>query len=116
MLTRVLAIVALVVAGGIVALVGTGAHRSFDWWGVSLALLLIALAGTFAKVWQSWLGFVGYALGWVVMVTVLAVGLDGSVLIADDARGQAWVFGGALVMIVTAIVPTFLWLGRRGEA
>lgn len=116
MLTRVVGTVVLAVAGGVVATVGTGAHRSFGWWGVSLALLLVALAGVFAKVWQSWLGYIAYAVGWLALIYVYAVPTDGSVLIAEEPRGRMWVFGGAVVLAIVAAIPTFVWVGRRGEA
>jgi hypothetical protein len=113
MLVRVLSVAALALLGVIVATVGVGAHRSLGYAGAIIGILIVLLVGVFAKAWQAWSGFIAYAVAWGAMAMVYAsTGPGGSVLVADDARGQLWLFGGAFAIVVVAAVPRFVILGR----
>ena len=102
--------------GAIVALVGGGAHRSYGWIGLSLCLLLVAMAAVFARAWHGFVGLAVLAAVWFTVTGVLAgEGPGGSALIATDALGLAWVIGGALVMALAALAPR-RWLVGRPEA
>ncbi len=113
MVRTVARIVALALAGVVVATVGVGAHRALGYLGLALALLLVAVGGVFARAWGRWLGFAGYATGWAAMTMVYAqVGPARSILIADDAHGRWWLFGGTALVVLLAFVPRRLIEGR----
>ena len=116
-MTRTIGSYAVIAAlGAIVALVGGGAHRSYAWIGLSLCLLLVAVASVFARAWHGYVGLAVLASVWFTMTGVLAgEGPGGSALIPTDALGLAWVIGAAIVMGLTAMVPR-RWLVGPGEA
>lgn len=114
MITKTVGVVALGLLGFVVAAVGTGAHRSWSYLGVALALVLVAAGAVFAKVWMRWPGFVAYALAWVVGIEILRrPGAGGSVLLPEgDLRAQLWVVGGGLALGLSAAIPRFVFVGR----
>lgn len=117
MLKRVVQWVALTLVGVGVATVGVGAHRAYGYVGLALALILLATAGVFARAWARWLGFAVFATAWTAMTTVYAQrGPGDSILIANDVHGYAWIFGGAIVMVVVAMIPVTLLEGRDVQA
>lgn len=113
MLVRVLSTVALALLGLIVATVGVGAHRSLGYGGAIVGILVVVLVGVFAKAWRGWSGFIAYAISWGTMAMVYASrGPGGSVLVADDARGRLWLYGGAAAVAIVAAVPRSVIVGR----
>jgi|GEM_PF-1033100 hypothetical protein len=114
MLKRAVSVVALGLLGALVAAIGAGSHRSTGYLGVGLVLALIASAAIFAKVWQSWNGYIAFASLWVaVTVYFHATGPGQSQLIAGDLKDQLWVYGGAAMLAVVAAVPRFALVGRN---
>jgi len=104
---------ALALLGLIVATVGVGAHRSLGYGGAIIGIVVVVLVGVFAKAWQAWSGFIAYATVWGVMATVYAsTGPGESILVADDARGRLWLFGGVAAMSIVAAVPRSVVVGR----
>jgi FtsH-binding integral membrane protein len=113
MLKRVVSVLALGLLAALVAAIGAGAHRSTGYLGVVLVLALIAFAGVFAKAWQSWNGYVGFAAVWVgVTVFFASTGPAQSQLVAGDLKDQLWVYGGVAVLCIVAMVPRFVLVGR----
>jgi hypothetical protein len=109
-------LLALILAGIIVASVGVGAHRALGYLGIVLALTLVLIAGIFARAWGRWAGFAAYAGAWAVMTIIYAqVGPARSVLIANDAHGYLWLYGGTAIIIVVALIPR-RWLEGRDVA
>ena len=107
---------ALALLGAVVATVGVGAHRAFGYVGVALGLLLVATAGVFARAWGRWLGYASYALGWVVLTLLYAqTGPGNSILVAADANGLLWIWGGSIVLVLIALAPRRWLEGRRIE-
>lgn len=105
--------VALALLGFIVATVGVGAHRSLGYGGAVMGVVAVALVGVFAKAWQAWSGFIAYAIAWGVMAMVYAsTGPGGSILVADDARGRLWLYGGMVAISIVAAVPRSVIVGR----
>ena len=105
---------ALALLGAVVATVGVGAHRAYGYIGVALGLLLVATAGVFARAWGRWLGFAAYAVGWVVLTLIYAqTGPGNSILVAADANGLLWIWGGSIVLVLIALAPR-RWLEGRG--
>jgi hypothetical protein len=116
MVRTIARIVALLFAGVIVATVGVGAHRALGYVGVTLALILVAVAGIFARTWARWSGFAAYAGAWATMTMIYAqVGPSRSVLIANDLHGYLWLYGGTLVIVLVALIPR-RWLEGRDVA
>lgn len=113
MLVRVLSVVALVLLGAVVATVGVGAHRSLGYAGAIIGILIVLLVAVFAKAWQGWSGFIAYAFVWGAMAMIYAsTGPGGSILVAADARGRLWLYGGVLAIAVVAAVPRYAIVGR----
>lgn len=113
MLTWVVKSVALALLGVGVATVGVGGHRAYGFIGVALGLVLVATASLFARAWARWLGFAVFAAAWAAMTTVYSQrGPGGSVLIASDVNGYLWLYGGAVVIVIMALVPRTLIEGR----
>jgi hypothetical protein len=116
MVRTIARLLALVLAGVIVATVGVGAHRALGYVGIGLALALVGIAGTFARAWGRWSGYAAYATSWAVMTIVYAqVGPARSVLIANDAHGYLWLYGGTAVIVLVALIPR-RWLEGRDVA
>ena len=114
MLRRAVGLIALTMAGAVVATIGSGGYRSMGYLGVVFALILVGAAGLFAKAWQGWAGFASYAAAWVLATFFFAQrGPGGSVLIpADDLKASLWVYGGAVVMALVAAIPPYVLVGR----
>ena len=106
----------LLVSGAIVATVGSVAYRSIPPFGVALAIVMVALAAVFARAWLSWTGLGLFAAVWmsVTFVWTLA-GPGGSVLIAADTLGYAWLAGGVIAIVVAALLPKKLLVGEHVE-
>lgn len=105
----------LIIGGVIVASVGAVAHRAYPWLGVALCVAMVALAAAFARTWLSWSGLGLFAGAWMTMTFVWALeGPGGSVLIVQDRLGVGWLVGGALAVVVAALLPSTLLVGARG--
>lgn len=88
----------LLALGVLVAVVGTGVHRSSPPWGLVLALAMVLATGVLARSWVGWTGLLTVGLAVVTTVAVLAGrGPGGDVLVALDWLGVVWYAGGALV-------------------
>jgi hypothetical protein len=99
-------IIALILTGVIVATVGVGAHRALGYLGLSLALILVAVVGVFARTWGRWAGYAAYAGAWVAMTLVYKQqGPGNSRLIWPDAHGALWLYGGTAVIVLVALIP-----------
>ena len=113
MLKRAVSVLALGLLGAFVAAIGAGAHRSTGYLGLVLVLVLIASAGVFAKTWQSWNGYIGFAALWVAVTVFFAsTGPAQSKLVAGDLKDQLWIYGGAVVLFLVGAVPRFVLVGR----
>jgi hypothetical protein len=117
MIRSALAYVVLAVAGVVIALVGASAHRAVPPVGVILSIVLVLCATVFARSWKNWSGIGVFAGAWAIMTYVVSLeGPGGSVLIATDALGYAWLIGGVLAIIVVCMVPRSLLFGRADVA
>ncbi len=104
--------VVLAVGGLIVATVGSIAYRSIPPWGAVLACVMVLLAAVFARVWLSWTGLGTFAALYMTAAFVWTLeGPGGSVLIAADALGYAWLAGGVVAIVVAALLPRKLLVG-----
>ncbi len=113
MLKRAVSALALGLLGALVAAIGAGAHRAAGYLGVVLVLVLIASSAIFAKAWQSWNGLVAFAALWVaVTVYFKSTGPANSQLVANDLKDHLWVYGGAVVLLVVALIPRSTLVGR----
>jgi uncharacterized membrane protein len=111
---RAFEIVLSALLGVIVASVGAVAHRGYPPFGVILSVLLVLLAAIFARTWASWLGVVCFAVPYVALTFMFTQeGPGGSVLIAADALGYGWIYGGAAAVVVASLVPVRLLGGAR---
>jgi hypothetical protein len=116
MVRTIAKVIALSLAGVIVATVGVGAHRALGYVGVTLALVLVAVAGVFARTWARFAGYTAYAAGWFVATAVYnQQGPGNSRLIWPDAHGAVWLYGAAVVLVLIALVPR-RWLEGRDVA
>ncbi|MFN3867190.1 MAG: hypothetical protein ACK4MD_10835 [Demequina sp.] len=105
----------LLFGGIITASVGAVAHRGYPPLGVVLCVIMVALAGTFARTWLGWGGLGLFAGAWITMTFVWALeGPGGSVLIIQDALGVGWLVGGSLAIMVAALMPAKLLVGAHG--
>jgi hypothetical protein len=106
------------VLGLVVGAVGTVMHRVVVTdhllpAGIVVALLAVLAAGTLARAWAGYAGLVGYAIGWVAAVQVLASrGPGGDLLVPNQTVGLAWVYGGMLVVAIVAFLP-WSWFSDR---
>ncbi len=98
--------IALVVIGGVVATVGTTAHRAYPWWGIAGAILMVLAAAVYARSWKRFSGLLFFALGWFAAALGWSItGPGGSVLVEADALGMTWLYGGAGAIVVAALIP-----------
>lgn len=105
-------IVVSAVLGAIVALVGGVAHRGYPPFGVILCVLLVLVATVFVRAWANWLGVVSFVIPYMVITFVFTQqGPTGSLLIAGDALGYAWLYGGVGAFVIAVLLPARL-LGR----
>ncbi|WP_430867518.1 hypothetical protein [Demequina aurantiaca] len=113
MIRSVLAYVVLGVVGLVVALVGATAYRSIPPFGVALCIVLMLSATVFARAWKDWSGIGVFAGVWAVATYVLSMeGPGGSLLIATDSLGYAWLIGGTTAVIVVCLIPRHVLFGR----
>ncbi len=92
--------------GVVTALVGAGSHRAWGWIGLALCLAMMTSATVFARAWRGFLGLAVMGTAWTAMTVTLAMeGPGGSLLIAQDAHGLTWVYGGAATFAVAALLP-----------
>ncbi|MCB7136525.1 DUF6113 family protein [Cellulosimicrobium marinum] len=105
--------------GSVVGLVGTVAHRApvvdlrVLHLGLVLALLAVLAGGVLARAWSGLAGLVGYGVGWVAVVQLLALeGPGGDVLVPSQVVGYVWIYGGMLVVAVAAFLPRS-WFSER---
>lgn len=98
--------------GALTAVIGAGAHRSYGWVGLALCLLLVATASVFSRAWRGLAGLIAMAVPWTALTLILALeGPAGSVLIAQDALGLTWTYGGAAIIAVVAALPGRILVG-----
>jgi hypothetical protein len=99
---------ALALLGFVVGVVGTSGHRYSPYWGLVLVLGLVMCAGLFSRAWRSWGGLLLFAVACIATVQLLYYvrGPGGSIVILGDTLGQAWMYGGVIVAIIPAIVPS----------
>ena len=113
MLKRAVNVLASGILGALVATVGAGAHRAAGYLGIGLVLALVASAAIFAKTWASWAGFIAFASVWAAATMFYGgKGPGDSVLVSADLKGQLLIYGGAVLIAVTAAVPRFVLVGR----
>jgi hypothetical protein len=105
--------------GAIVGLVGTVAHRApvvevpALHLGLVLSLLAVLAASVLSRAWGGYVGLVGFGVGWVAVVQVLAIeGPGGDVLVPSQAVGYVWIYGGMLVVAAAAFLPRS-WFSER---
>lgn len=99
-------------AGVAVGVVGTTMHRSSPPWCAILALVLVLSGGFLLRAWGGLVVLLGYGLGVLVSVQVLAqTGPGGDVLVpSGDAvswgwLGWLWVLGSVVMVVVAALAP-----------
>jgi hypothetical protein len=104
--------------GVLVGVVGTVAHRYRLGeirlpLGVIGGLLLLFLAGVACRAWAGYLGLLGFGLGWVVVVQLMAInGPGGDLLIASGTLGYVWIYGGLAVIGIVAFLANS-WFSDR---
>ena len=92
--------------GGVVATVGTIAHRLWVPGVLVLALVAVLAAGVMVRAWIGTGGLVAYGLGWLVLVQVAATtGPGGDVLLPGQVISYVWMGGGMLMIGVAAFAP-----------
>lgn len=117
MAKSVLAYALIVVMGAVVAVVGASAHRAFPWWGLTLSIAMVVAGAVFARAWKLWAGLATFALVWLMLTSVFAQeGPGGSLLVAGDHLGLSWAVGGAVAMVVAALLPRTLLMGSDDVA
>ena len=111
---RALGYAALIALGGVVALLGSAGHRSLNYVGVAIALATTLAGAVFARAWHAWVGFALFAFAWVAACVAIDQSRPGgSLLIVDDAMGRLWLYGGAAVLLLVAVVPRRVLEGRN---
>lgn len=97
------------ILGVIVALVGGVAHRSIPPFGAILCVLLVLTAAVFVRSWARWLGLISFAVPYIGITAIFTQeGPGGSLLIAGDGLGYAWLFGGTAAIVIASILPARL--------
>ena len=117
-LSRAGRVLGCMVFGVLAGVVGTVAHR-YRLGEVRLpigilgGLLLILLAGVACRAWAGYLGLLGFGVGWVAMVQLMApTGPGGDLLIASGTIGYVWIYGGLAIIAITAFLPNS-WFSDR---
>ena len=112
MAKSLLSIVALMIVGVIVGVVGAISHRAVPYWGLVLAIVLVAAASVYARAWRSWPGVVAFVGTWLVVVAVFSLeGPGGSILIIADRFGYTFLASSAVVIGIVAAIPRRLLAG-----
>ncbi|MFV0634209.1 hypothetical protein [Demequina sp.] len=110
-----LAYAVLACGGVITASVGAVAHRGYPPFGVLACVVMVALAAVFARAWLGYGGLGVFAGTWMVATFVWSLeGPGGSVLIAQDALGVAWLAGASIVIVAASVVPSKWLVGEHG--
>jgi hypothetical protein len=113
MLSRILSAVLLVLAGAVFGAIGTVAHQISVTWGVAIPLGLIGSLLAYAALLVG-LRLLGHsrlpallaALGAIVVILVFTQqSAGGSVLIPNNAAGQAWLIGPILIAAIVVAWP-----------
>ena len=98
--------------GAVVAIVGAVAHRSIPPIAVILCCVLVLLATVFVRAWAGWTAVLSFAVPFVVLTYVFTLhGPGGDLLIAGDALGYSWLYGGAGAVVLACVMPPS-WIGR----
>ena len=109
---RAIEIVVSAILGAIVAGVGAIAHRSYPPIGVVLSVLLVLMAAVFVRTWGGWSGIIAFAVPFVALTYLFSrPGPGGSLLIAGDGLGYAWIYASTGAFVVACVLPPRL-LGR----
>ena len=100
--------------GVVVGVVGTVMHRSMMPWGVVACLALVFTAGLAARAWAGLVTLIGYAIGLVGIVQILAMrGPGGDTLVPDgQVIGWVWVLGLIAVTVLVGVLPHRLFDDR----
>ena len=100
--------------GVVVGVVGTVMHRSMMPWGVVVCLALVFTAGLAARAWAGLVTLIGYAIGLVGIVQILAMrGPGGDTLVPDgQVIGWVWVLGLIAVTVLVGVLPHRLFDDR----
>ncbi len=115
---RLLEIVVSAVLGAVVAIVGAVAHRTWRPTALILCVLLVLLSVVFVRTWAGWLGVLALAVPFVALTYVFSLqGPGGDLLIAGDALGYSWLFGGSGAVVLACLIPpSWIGGGRRVES
>ncbi|BDZ40947.1 hypothetical protein GCM10025865_02460 [Paraoerskovia sediminicola] len=114
MRTLLLRLTGCLLLGVVAGAVGTVAHRmtlaDVIPIGVVLALALTGTTAVLTRAWAGGGGLLATAVGWVVIVQLMALeGPGGDVIIAGGAAGGAvgyvWSYGGLVVLGIAAFAP-----------
>ncbi len=96
----------IVVLGAVIGLIGSFMYRSVPPWGLVLSCATLLAAAVLARAWGQTAGVISLGLGWVIMVQILALeGPGGDVVIASQAIGYVWVFGGVVFVLAALLAP-----------
>lgn len=110
-------LVACLVIGVAIGVVGSAVHRALPW-GLALALVTVVAAGIFARSWGGGATVVAVGLGVAVTVGVMSLeGPGGDVLIVPDAVGWAWSLGAVLAGVAFVLPASWFRdepVGRSG--
>lgn len=75
-------------------------------YGIVLAFLLVVVGAVLARAVSRWTGLVGYAIGLVIIVQLLAMATTSSAgVLVGDSYGNAWLVVSVLAVGVAAFVP-----------
>ncbi len=111
---RALEIVVCALLGAIVAAVGAVAYRSYPPIGVILSVFLVLVAAVFVRTWSRWVGVIAFAVPYVALSVLFSrTGPGGSLLIAPDALGYGWLYGGAGAVVIACLLPARMLGGGR---
>lgn len=117
MIRSALGYLVLAIVGLVAAVVGATAYRTIPPFGVILCIVLMLVATIFARTWKEWSGIGVFAGVWAVMTYVLSLeGPGGSLLIATDVLGYAWLLGASLAVVAVCMVPRSVLFGRDNVA
>ncbi len=95
------------VLGVVLAAIGTAFHRTWQPWGLVMALVGLVAAGVLARTFVDRLGQVVYGLAAVVTVMVMTyVRPGGDVLVTDQPIGLVWMAGSLVAaLLLPALAP-----------
>lgn len=97
-------VVACLLLGVVVAVVGTGVHRAGRPWGLVLAYLMVFSAAVLARAWASTRAYLSMGAGLTTMLAALAFWRPGGdVLVTDEPVGWAWIVAPVVVALAGAL-------------